>query len=48
MKKVFTQLTLGSKFFVFIRNVWAKKCLTEIQESLNKISRSKNKNTSYR
>ena len=41
-------MTLGSKFFVFMKSVWAMKYLVVIQESLYKISRSKNKyNTSY-
>ena len=42
-------MNLGSKFVVFIKSVWAMKCLVAIQESLLKTSRSKNSySTSYR
>ena len=36
-------MTLDSNFFVFIKTVWAMKCLLAIQNSLYKVSRSKNK-----
>ena len=37
MSKIFTQIRLGSKINVFIKNIWEMKCLVAIHESLYKM-----------